>query len=158
MTSGGFPWRTIALASAAANLLVLGAMAGGYAAGARVVPAAALEQQSATTRVGGRGALQALSQDERRAMRAALAQAWRGAKAERAERFAARRALLEIAAREPYDPAAMQAGFARMRAADAALQARLHGAIAEALGEVSPERREAALRAAAAQRGGRSRE
>lgn len=151
--NGAVPWRTVAIAALGLNVLTFGALVGGFAAGARFQPPATATE---TARGEARAALASLTPQERAALRRALAPVWRANAAARAERRAARRAVLEAANREPYDPAEMEAAFARMRAADAAVQAQVHGALATAMTDVSPESRLAALRLAV-RRGGSER-
>lgn len=53
----------------------------------------------------------------------------------------ARRDAAVVAAREPFDPDALKTALAAVRARSEQLQAAVHGLIAEALDELSPEQR-----------------
>lgn len=142
-------WRTVALVSLAANLLIVGGLVGGYAAGARFQPPRMAQANDAGP---ARALLQALPQSERAAMRRELARTFVDARAMRKEARDARTALAQTALAEPYDPAAVKAALARMRAADAALAGRFHDAVADAFAKMSPEERRQALRALAQRR------
>jgi uncharacterized membrane protein len=141
MNGRPFPWRAALFASLAVNLLLLGGMVGGYAAGLR------LDRPHAAGRPSGaRGAfLRALPPGQRDAMRADLRRTWKATRELRERSRAAREDVRRVASAETYDRAAMNGSFARMRAADAAVQAAWHESMAQSLSRLSAEERQAAI-------------
>jgi uncharacterized membrane protein len=145
MSERGFPWRTLLFLSAAANLLVIGAVAGAYAAGVRLQresPAAVVDRLP-----GPRAFLAALPPETRAKMRDELAASWMEARAARQAALQARRDAFAAASAEPYDVARVRAAFARLRAADQTAIAVYHDNIVEAFGRLTPEERREALEA-----------
>lgn len=133
-------WRTAAIAAIALNLLLIGLFAGLTLGGGRI------GEDRGHVRREGPGAAAQLPPAARVELRRASIAAVRASQAERREARAAREALVETVRREPYDPAAVKAAFARMRAADAAALQPLHDAMADALASLPPEQRAPALR------------
>jgi uncharacterized membrane protein len=141
MNGRPFPWRAALFASLAVNLLLLGGMAGGYAAGLRLDRPHAAERPS-----GSRGAfLRALPPGQRDAMRADLRRTWRATRELREKSRAVREEVRRLGSAEPYDRAQMSAAFADMRAADAAVQAAWHDSMAQSLSRLSADERRAAI-------------
>ncbi len=142
MEEARFPWRTALFVSLAINLLLVGLAVGAFAAGARLerTPAAQALQPFSP-----RGFYFALPGDVRAAMRDDLIAAWRQSDDERRAVREARIALAE-AARDPAAGAEdVRAAFARMRAADTALQTQFHDAVAAALADLTPQQRAEAV-------------
>jgi uncharacterized membrane protein len=149
-------WRSVFIGLSAAAIVMGAAAAGAYANGVRLTRA---------TETGGVPAVQgqphpllwqALSREQRGALRRALGQAWRSARQERIAAGQARLRVIGLAGQDAYDPAAMQEALAAMRAADAAAAAKIHDNLAVAMAALSPEERRALLAAAARFRGQRS--
>lgn len=141
------PWRITLFVSLALNLLVVGAVVGALAAGARIERGGEAERPMASQSLGPRVFLLMLPADVRREVRAELVRTWRNAGEEREAARAARQEALAALAAEPYDPARLDAAFARMREADAALAQTFHAAVARTLSELTPEQRAAAAEA-----------
>lgn len=144
MSESRFPWRTLLFVSVALNLLVIGAVAGGWVAGVR------LEREGNDRAVverfpGARAFLQALPPETRAIMREELATSWAQSRDTRQAALQARRDAFAAAAREPYDAASVRAAFARLRAADQAAIGVFHDNVVEALGKLTPEQRASAL-------------
>jgi uncharacterized membrane protein len=144
MSGRAFPWRAALFASLAFNLLVVGGLAGGYAAGLRI------ERHEAGDRARGKGRssfLRALPAEERAAMRADLRRTWKETRQLRDQARAAREEVRHLASTETYDPAVVSAAFARMRTADAAVQTAWHESMTQSLSRLSAEERRAAITA-----------
>ncbi|MEM7330337.1 MAG: periplasmic heavy metal sensor [Pseudomonadota bacterium] len=130
------------IASLMANALLIGLFIGG-----------GLGQKKAGPAIAGGGSEQALMRgldqsvpaDQRRAVRQAFRQAFSGSRQERVKLRDARQTLGRLLAADPYDAAAVQAAFEDMRAADAAMKARVHDVLAEQFGTLSVEQRRAIL-------------
>lgn len=145
-------WRAAAIVALALNLLLLGGVGGLLLGGLRIVPA-----EGRGDIAGPRG--ESVPPEARARLRRALAEVWRNSSAERREMRDSRLAVVEAVEREPYDAAAVEAAFARMRAADSLAQAKVHAALAQSLTGFPPETRAAAVRMVARRfSGGRSRE
>ncbi|HYD89204.1 MAG TPA: periplasmic heavy metal sensor [Vitreimonas sp.] len=145
MSERRFPWRTLLFLSVAANLLVIGAVAGGLAAGVRLerqAPGAVVDRMP-----GPRAFVAALPEDARAKVRAELAESWDDSRAARRAAMQARRDAFAAAAEEPYDVERVRAAFARLRAADQQAVGVFHDNMARAFGELSPEQRRHALAA-----------
>jgi len=145
MSERRFPWRTLLFLSLAANLLIVGAVAGALGAGVRLQrddPRAVVERMP-----GPRAFLAALPPEIRVKMRRELAASWEESRALRQAALQARRDAFAATAAEPYDQAGVVAAFERLRAADQAAIAVFHDNVARAFGELSPEDRRAALQA-----------
>ncbi len=140
-----FPWRTLLFLSGALNFLVVGAVVGAVASGAR------LERQNASAVVermpGPRAFVASLPEEVRPQVRAELSQSWGDSRAARRAAAAARREAFVIASTEPYDLERVRAAFARLRAADQAALAIYHDNIAETFAHMTPAQRQAALAA-----------
>jgi len=145
MSEQRFPWRTLLFASAALNLLVIGAAAGAFGAGVR------LERQTPGAMVdrmpGPRAFIRDLPEETRLKMREELAETWVETGTARQTASQARREAFAAIAEEPYDAARVRAAFARVRAADQTAIAVFHDNMAEAFGELTPEQRREALAA-----------
>lgn len=144
MSERRFPWRATLFFSLAFNLLLVGLIIGAVAAGARLrreAPGAAFARADFAQ------VMEALPPDSRRVVRRAIVRGWLQSRDDRSEAGRLRREAFEIAATEPYDVERVRAAFARMREADAATTGVYHDRIAEALGELTPEHRRAALEA-----------
>jgi len=139
-----FPWRTLLFVSLALNLLIVGALAGAWGAGARmrreVGGGAVVERMP-----GPRAFLRALPPETRAIMRRELADSWGQSQEARRAAIEARRDAFAAAAAAPYDVARVQAAFARLRAADQSAIAVFHDNVAEAFGRLTPEQRQEAL-------------
>lgn len=144
MSERRFPWRTTLFVSLAFNLLLVGLIVGAMAAGARLrreAPGAAFSRADFAQ------VLETLPEESRRVVRRAVVRGWLQSRDNRNEAGRLRREAFETAAAEPYDIESVRAAFARMREADAATTGVYHDRIAEALGELTPEQRRAALEA-----------
>lgn len=139
-------WRTIALVSLAANLLIAGVGIGAYAAGARFQPPGQSEPARSGPERPMRAFLSALPPERRAETRREMARTLAEARDLRKEAREARVALARAAEAEPYDATAVKAAFARMRTADGAIAARFQDAVADRLATLSPEERRAVLR------------
>lgn len=130
------------IASLMANALLIGLFIGG-----------GLGQKRAGPAIGGGGSEQALMRgidqsipaDQRRATRQAFRRAFADTRQERIKLRDARQKLGQLLAADPYDPDAVQAGFAAMREADNAMKARMHDVLAEQFGALSAEQRRAII-------------
>jgi len=145
MSERRFPWRTLLFISVAANLLVIGAVAGGLAAGVRLqreTPGAVVDRMP-----GPRAFMAALPNETRTKVRTNLAESWDESRAARRAAQQARRDAFSAAAAEPYDVERVRAAFARLRAADQQAVAVFHDNMARAFGELTPEERREALTA-----------
>jgi len=129
-------------ASAALNVLLIGVIIGAAAGGVRLASreAPAIERLTA-----GAAAFRALPEDKRAALRADLRRTFRETRALRAASAEAREAVFDAAIAEPYDAARMRAALERWRIANAAAQAAWQDAVAEAVGDLSPEERRAVV-------------
>lgn len=87
------------------------------------------------------GMQQSASPEDRRAVRRAFTRAWMAARPLRAEQRAARRAVGEAILAEPYDAAALETAFERLRAADVALDAAIQAELARQLETLTSEQR-----------------
>lgn len=136
--------RWALLVSLAANVLLAGVIAGGGIAALRHPHAGA---DTAVARAPNmRVLMDSLPPARAAEVRSRVVDTWKGA---RTERLAARQARLDVArvaGADPYDEAAAKAAFARMRVADAAVAARLHEAVADAMATMTPQERRAMLR------------
>lgn len=146
MSESRFPWRTLLFVSVALNLLVVGAVAGGWSAGVR------LERDggdSATvSRLPGPGAfLGALPPELRDSMRDELATTWSESREARQAAVQARRDAFAAAEQEPYDAARVRAAFERLRAADQAAIGVFQNNVIDGLAELTPEQRRETLQA-----------
>ena len=145
MSEQRFPWRTLLFLSVAANLLIVGAVAGALGAGVRLErqpPGAVVDRMP-----GPRAFLAALPPETRAKMRAELIESWDATRDARRAAIQARRDAFAAASAEPYDVDNVRAAFARLRAADQAAVGVFHDNIVEAFGELSPEERREALAA-----------
>lgn len=144
MRGSGFPWRAAFLMSVALNVIVASAALGAVLAGARLErPAGVGLPREANVRA----FMHALPPETRRALRRNLARRFMAMGEERSAARAARFEVYAAAGAEPYNVERVRAAFAESRSADAALGAAVHDAVAEAIGELSPEQRQAAMNA-----------
>jgi len=128
------------IASLMANALLIGLFIGG-----------GLGQKRAGPPLGGPGGEQALirgidrsvPEDQRQAVRQAFQRAFADTRQERVRLKDARRELSRRLAADPYEVEAVRQGFEEMRNADAAMKARMHDVLAEQLGTLSAEQRQA---------------
>jgi uncharacterized membrane protein len=130
--------------SLAVNLLLVGLIIGAVAAGARLRRDA---PGGAFSRADFAQIMETLPEESRRVVRRAVVRGWFQSRDNRNEAGRLRREAFEIAAAEPYDAERVRAAFARMREADAATTGVYHDRIADALGELTPDQRRAALEA-----------
>lgn len=165
--------RTALYLSVALNLLLIGAAVGGIASGVRLertqtnqtvtekrvhqaktppqialpapAPATGPSPAAESASMLRMGSLAALPAPMRAIVRRDLARSWSGTQALRAEALAARRRLRMLVASEPYDLDAVNRAAARMRAADAALQAAWQDAVLQSLARFPAEDRRAAI-------------
>lgn len=87
--------------------------------------------------------LSTLDDEDRRKVARVFREAMRGNRAQMVERHQARRAITQALSAEPFDTAQMQAAFARLRKADAALQEGIQDTLAEEMAQLSPDQRAA---------------
>jgi len=142
-----FPWKSVAIAAVALNLVLVGAGVGALAAGARLLPPGIPTPGGGP---GGGGAmartvLEAVPEAKRREVRALLGAGVKAAAAERRAAREARVAAFKTAMAEPYDPSAVRAAFAQMRAADGAVLGKFDDSLVQALGQLTPSERRAAM-------------
>lgn len=143
--------RLALFVSVAANLLLLGVIGGAALSNARQEKVAT---ESAVARAPNvRAVLEALPPERRRVVRDAVITAVREGRPARIEARRLRREAHEIASRDPYDPAAVKAAFARARDADAVVVAQVQDTLAEAMSSLSAEERRAVLERLAQRRG-----
>jgi len=145
----GFPWRTALFLSLALNLVVISAVVGAVASGARLERPLQQAPAAGPAAVTPRAFMQALPPESRRIMRRALTGAAVDLREQRAAARAARLELYEASRAEPYDVERVRAAFAATRAADAAIISRLHDTVADALGRIDAEDRRVAVDAMA---------
>lgn len=153
-----FPWRGLALALAGAMTLCLGGAAGAFLGGVRLDRPGAFASDRPPFEMGrplseSLRPFARLSAEQRRALRELVGDAWRAAAPYREASRAARLEAMRAARNDPYDPDSMRASLARLREADAAVNAAVHDALAEAMAGLSADERQALLMAAARQRG-----
>lgn len=145
MSDKPFPWRTLLFISVAFNLLILGAVAGGYGAGVRLqrdAPEAAIARMP-----GARAFMAALPDETRVKVRRALAESWVESRSVRQAAAQARREAFDAAAAEPYDAQRVRAAFARVRQADQAAIGVFQDDIVEAFADLTPQERQDAIAA-----------
>ena len=143
MSERTFPWRTLLFVSVALNLLAVGAIAGGLAAGVRLqreAPEAAVARMP-----GARAFMAALPPETRAKVRTELADSWVQSREQRRAAVQARRDAFDAAAAEPYDVARVRAAFARLRATDQAAIGVFHDNVVEAFATLTPQERREAL-------------
>jgi len=146
MSQSSFPTRAVLFASVALNLLIVGGIAGAWGAGVRVQREA--EPSAVVERMPGPGTfLRELPPEVRAVMREELVDSWAESRDARQAALQARRDAFAAAATEPYDAARVRAAFERLRGADQAAIAVFQNKLIEALGEMSPDQRRAALEA-----------
>lgn len=138
--------RIALLVSLALNLLLIGAAVGiglgeWRRGGERIARAPNM-----------RAVMESLPPERAEQVRGQVIGAWRAARDQRREARAARLELVRIASADAYDKAAVQAAFARLRTADAAVAERFHDVVAEAMAGMSGEERRQMLRRLAARR------
>jgi len=141
----GFPWRTTLFISLAANLLVIGAVAGAFGAGVRLqrdTPQAAVANMP-----GPRAFMAALPAELRAKVRTELVHSWDQSRQLREQAVQARRDAFAAAATEPFDAERVRSAFARLRASDQAAIAVFHDNVIAALASMTPEERAQALQA-----------
>ncbi|MGE3143252.1 MAG: periplasmic heavy metal sensor, partial [Hyphomonadaceae bacterium] len=157
MSERAFPWRTALYVSLAANLLVIGAVVGAYAAGLRLEKPGPRFEMAHGGGPGRGGFMRALPEAEREAIRAELRRSFEETRALREALRTARENVLTAASAETYDPAQMNAALAELRAADGALQTAWQTTVAETMGRLSADQRRAAIGAFVLERGPRMR-
>ncbi len=132
------------IVSLLANALLIGVLIGGGLGQRKAGPP--VVQQAGGEEALMRGIDRAVPNDQRRAVRQAFRRAFADSRQERIRVRDARQALARLFAAENYDAAEVQAAFAELRDADAAMKARMHDVLAEHLGALSVEQRRALLR------------
>lgn len=121
------------------NMLLVGALGGYLLRGGQTAdPSGRLQPQLVADDAG---------LADRRAVRQALRNAYKASAEQREARDAARRRLAEALGAEPYETSAVQAAFADMRAADAAMNKAVHDALAEEMADLTPRQRDGVKRA-----------
>ncbi|MEQ1489445.1 MAG: periplasmic heavy metal sensor [Terricaulis sp.] len=146
MSESRFPWRTLLFVSVALNLLVVGAVAGGWSAGVRLEREG--DDRAVVSRLPGPGAfLGALPPELRDSMREQLATTWTESREVRQAAVQARRDAFAAAEQEPYDAARVRAAFERLRAADQAAIGVFQNNVIDGLAAMTPEQRREALQA-----------
>ena len=121
------------------NALLVGLIIGGGLGQRKAGPAVSsptVNEQSLM-----RGIDRAVSADQRSEVRRAFRRAFADTRAERVRLRDARRAVGRLLTAEEYDAAAVDAGFAELRAADDAMKARMHEVLVEQFGNLTPEQR-----------------
>jgi uncharacterized membrane protein len=146
-TRRAFPWKTVAVAALALNLVLIGGGIGAVAAGARLSPPG-VPAPGAGPGGGGamaRGILESVPEAKRGEVRALIGAGLKAAAAERRAAREARVAAFKAAMAEPYDAATVRAAFAQMRAADAAALGKFDESLVQVLGRLTPAERQAAM-------------
>jgi len=144
MSERTFPWRTLLFVSVAINLLIAGAVVGGYASGVRIERVA----PTAATRLPGPRAMMAvLPQETRAKVRDQVARTWAQTRTLRQQAAQARRDAFDAAAADPFDAARVRAAFARVRSSDDAALAEFHNNMIDAFAQMSPGERRRAINA-----------
>lgn len=92
-----------------------------------------------------RGIDRAVPDEQRRAVRRAFRRAFADSRQERIQVRNTRQRLAALLAAEDYEASEVQSAFEDLRAAEAAMKARLHDVLAEQLATLSPEQRQAIL-------------
>lgn len=136
------------------NALLIGLIIGGGIGNRKAKPNL---QVAGDERALMRGIDRSLPAEQRRDVRRAFRKAFSDSREERGRLRDARRDLARLLAADPYDEAAVQAGFAKIRAADDAMKARMHEILSEQIGVLSVEQRQALLRDLERSDGGRRR-
>lgn len=143
MSERTFPWRTLLFVSVALNLLAVGVIVGGAAAGVRIereAPEAVVARMPGT-----RAFMAALPPETRAKVRAELADSWTQSREMRRAAAQARREAFDAAGTEPYDAARVRAAFARLRAADQEAIGVFHDNVVDAFATLTPQERREAL-------------
>ena len=123
------------------NMLLVG-LIGGHVIAGGAEPELAQRPVPGDMRLA-RGIVAAAPPEDRARIRQALRTAFGQARPLHAERRAARRAVGAAVRKEPYDPEATLAAFARLRDADARLHAAIQAALVDQLGDLTPQQRRA---------------
>lgn len=142
--------RTALFVSVAANILLVGVIGGAALSNARHERVATQNAVARAPNV--RAVLEALPAERRAEIRGKVVAAWREGREARQEARRARVAVYEIANADAYDAAAVKAGFARVRAADAKVAAQLQDMVADAMAGLTVEERRMVLRRLAQRR------
>lgn len=142
--------RTALFVSVAANILLVGVIGGAALSNSRHERVATQNAIARAPNV--RAILEAVPAERRAEIRGKVIAAWRDGRAVRQEARRARVEVYEIANAESYDAAAVKAGFARVRAADAKVAEQLQNVIADAMTSLTPEERRAVLQRLAQRR------
>lgn len=147
MSERSFPWRTVVFASLAVNLLLIGAVIGGYASGLRLERAAGPHDRMDMRQPPRGGFLGALPDKERALVREDLRRSFLATRDLRAAARVAREDVMNLATGDTYDVEAVRAALGRMREADLAVAQAFHDAVAETLADLTPDQRRDALEA-----------
>ena len=142
LQTGGAPKKSVSLwlvASLAVNALLLGVVGG------RMIANGHGHDRWTDRGAYGARALDAMPDDVRRKIKRDIVSAWRDSHEEREAMTDARRSVLDAAMREPYDEAEVADALSRLRDAENALRAKIHGLIAQHLEAATPEERRAIL-------------
>ena len=131
------------IVSLMANALLIGLMIGGGLGQRKAQPNMHV---AGDERALMRGLDQSLPSEQRREVRRAFRKAFSDSRTEREALRDARRQIGRLLSADPYDEAAVQAGFADMRAAEAAMKARMHNILSEQLGVLDAEQRKSLMR------------
>lgn len=147
--------KTALFVSLAANLLLAGVIGGAALSNARHQRASA--EQAVARAPNLRAVMEAVPAERRREVRARVIEIWRKGRAARVEAREARAEVYRLANADAYDPAAVKAAFARVRAADGKVAEHLQDGVVDALSTLRVEERRAVLREIAKRRalGGR---
>jgi len=130
------------IVSLLANALLIGLLIGGGLGQRKAGPPAGLP--------GGEEALirgidRSVPEDQRRAVRQTFRRAFEDSRSERVAVREARQHLVQVLAADPYDPAAVQAGFADLRNAEARMKSRMQDVLAQQFGALTAEQRRAVM-------------
>jgi uncharacterized membrane protein len=131
------------IASLLVNALLIGLVLGGGLGQRKAGPPPSVQGSEEALM---RGIDRTLPQAQRRTVRQTFRRAYQDTREERRRVREARRKIAQSLAADPYDREVVQAGFAELRAAESAMKARMQDLLAEQLGELTLEQRQAVLR------------
>ena len=135
------------IVSLMANALLIGLIIGG-GLGQRKAGPSHRQTMAASEQTLMRGIDRAVSIDQRQDVRRAFRRAFADTRDERVRLRDARQQVGRLLAAPDYDSAAVEAGFAELRAADDAMKARMHTVLTEQFSNLSAEQRRLIIREA----------